>query len=122
MLQSLREETEGKLQMLLSPRKNGLTSLFKEVRVFKVIFGVVRAHCPPSFLEINRRHAERVWAYCLRKLFSVGFIGVGGFGGWVFLPCLLRVGIERSIQARGFSNVPGRHPKDPAILKILRSY
>ena len=36
MLQSLREETEGKPQMLLSPRKNGLTSLFKEVRVFKV--------------------------------------------------------------------------------------
>ena len=36
MLLSLREETEGKLQMLLSPRKNGLTSLFKEVRVFKV--------------------------------------------------------------------------------------
>ena len=35
MLQSLREETEGKLQMLLSHRKNGLTSLFKEVRVFK---------------------------------------------------------------------------------------
>ena len=35
MLQSLREETEGKLQMLLSLRKNGLTSLFKEVRVFK---------------------------------------------------------------------------------------
>ena len=31
----LREETEGKLQMLLSLRKNGLTSLFKEVRVFK---------------------------------------------------------------------------------------
>ena len=28
--------TEGKLQMLLSPRKNGLTALFKEVRVFKV--------------------------------------------------------------------------------------
>ena len=26
--------------MLLSPRKNGLTSLFKEVRVFKVI-GVI---------------------------------------------------------------------------------
>ena len=37
MLQSLREETEGKLQMLLSLRKNGLTSLFKEVRVFKVV-------------------------------------------------------------------------------------
>ena len=37
MLQSLREETEDKLQMLLSLRKNCLTSLFKEVRVFKVI-------------------------------------------------------------------------------------
>ena len=36
MLQSLKEETEGKCQMLLSLRKNGLTSLFKEVRVFKV--------------------------------------------------------------------------------------
>ena len=37
MLQSLREETEGKLQMLSSLRKNGLTSLFKEVRVFKAV-------------------------------------------------------------------------------------
>ena len=36
MVQSLREEIEGKLQVLLSPRKNGLDSLFKEVRVFKV--------------------------------------------------------------------------------------
>ena len=30
MLQSLREETDGKLQMLVSPRRN-------EVRVFKVV-------------------------------------------------------------------------------------
>ena len=37
MLQSLREETEGKLQKLLSPRRNSLDFLFKEVRVFKVI-------------------------------------------------------------------------------------
>ena len=36
MLWSLGEETEGELQMLLSHRKNGLDSLFKEVRVFKV--------------------------------------------------------------------------------------
>ena len=36
MLQLLREEAEGKRQMLLLPRKNGLTSLFKVVRVFKV--------------------------------------------------------------------------------------
>ena len=34
MLQLLREETEEKLQVLLSPRKNGLDSL-SEVRVFK---------------------------------------------------------------------------------------
>ena len=32
MLKSLREETEGKLQMLLSPRQHGL---IEEVRVFK---------------------------------------------------------------------------------------
>ena len=37
MLQSLREETEGKCQMLLSHRKNGLASLFKEVRGFQGI-------------------------------------------------------------------------------------
>ena len=36
------EETEGKLQMLLSLRKNGLDSLFKEVRVFKEGSGVLR--------------------------------------------------------------------------------
>ena len=43
MLQSLREEREGKLQMLLSLRKNGLDSLFKEVRVFKASEIQVRA-------------------------------------------------------------------------------
>ena len=36
MLQLLREETEGNTKMRLSPRKNCLDSLFKEVRVFKV--------------------------------------------------------------------------------------
>ena len=35
MLQSLKEETEGKLRMLLSPRENRLNSLFKEVSAFK---------------------------------------------------------------------------------------
>ena len=35
MLQSLREEKEGNFQMLFSPKKNGLDSLFKEARVFK---------------------------------------------------------------------------------------
>ena len=37
MLQLLREETEGKLQVLLSHRKNGLAPLFKEVRVFNLV-------------------------------------------------------------------------------------
>ena len=39
MLQSLREEREGKLQMLLPPKKNGLDSLFEEVRIFMVYRG-----------------------------------------------------------------------------------
>ena len=50
MLQSLREETDGKLQMLLSPRKNGLTSLFKEVRVFKA----------PQFQEKRSRSEKAI--------------------------------------------------------------
>ena len=45
----------------------------------------VRIVLPLSF-KLNKRYAERVWANCLPKLFSVGFIGVGGFLGWVFLP------------------------------------
>ena len=36
MLQLLWEETDGKLQTLLSPRIRGLDSLFKKVRVLKV--------------------------------------------------------------------------------------
>ena len=35
MLYLPREETKGKLEMLLSPRKDGLDSLFKEVRVLR---------------------------------------------------------------------------------------
>ena len=45
-------ETEGKLQMLLSPRKNGLTSLFnKEVRVFKATAAWRVLSNPPLQLE-----------------------------------------------------------------------
>ena len=36
MLWSLREQKEGKLQILLSPRKNGLDSLFKDVRLSRL--------------------------------------------------------------------------------------
>ena len=46
MLQSLREDTEGKLQMRLSPWKIGLDSLFKEVRVFKG-----KENHEPNFLQ-----------------------------------------------------------------------
>ena len=48
MLQSLREETEGKLRLLLSHRKNGLTSLFKEVRVFKVLASMTKVSVAPA--------------------------------------------------------------------------
>ena len=40
----LREETEGKLQMLLSPREKSLDSLFKEVGVFKVYIKYLPLH------------------------------------------------------------------------------
>ena len=40
----------------------------------------------PLSFELNRRHAERVWENCLRKLLSVGFIGVGHFLGVGFFP------------------------------------
>ena len=39
----------------------------------------------PVSLKLDRRHAERVWANCLRKLFPVGFVGVGILCGG-FLP------------------------------------
>ena len=48
--------------MLLSPRKNGLTSLFKEVRAFKVLramgvlvsqYGRLGAIPPPPFLSVS---------------------------------------------------------------------
>ena len=36
--------------------------------------------------RLSRRHAERVWANYLRKLFLVGFYGVGGFWRRVSFP------------------------------------
>ena len=42
----------------------------------------------PLSFKLSKRYAEIVWANCLPKLFSVGFIGVGSFLGWVFLPWL----------------------------------
>ena len=50
MQQSLREETEGKLQMLSWPGKPRLDSLFKEVRVVK---DKVSAHVFVGSLVIN---------------------------------------------------------------------
>ena len=59
------------------PNKKSLRKQFSGLFVQTVL--------PLSF-KLNKRHAERVWANCLHKLFSVEFIGVGGFLGWVFLP------------------------------------
>ena len=70
MLLSLREETEGKLQMLLSLRKTGLTSLFKEVRVFKV-FPNPNFHC---YLE-TPKNAEKCQLSCALKTMSLTFAG-----------------------------------------------
>ena len=52
MLSSVREEAEGKLQMLLSPRKNDLTSSSKEVRVFKVFLENKLLAIAPITMEI----------------------------------------------------------------------
>ena len=52
MLLSLREETEGKRQMLLALRKNGLTSFFKDVRVFKG--SVPTTPDPDTFAKVSR--------------------------------------------------------------------
>ena len=55
---SQREETEGKLQILISPRKNSVDSLFKEVKVFTVFLmyhaGVNFActNCPEYVMHI----------------------------------------------------------------------
>ena len=39
--------------MLLSLRKNGLTSLFKEVRVFKVVMNITAQEVAPGSLLVN---------------------------------------------------------------------
>ena len=62
MLLSLREETEGKLEMLLSQRKNGLDSSFKEVRVSRF--------SKPPFSCAHYPHFSRFLV--LRPLFSWG--------------------------------------------------
>ena len=64
MLQSLREEKEGKRQMLLSPRKNGLTSLFKEVRVFKEpkLYPLARDDRPLDPTQTGLCKFGRVWS------------------------------------------------------------
>ena len=52
MRESLGEETEGNLQMLLSSRKHGLDSLFKDIRVFQVIPTGLNSASVPVLQEI----------------------------------------------------------------------
>ena len=63
MLRLLREQTEGKLQILLSHRKNSLDSLFKEVRVFKDketgVWWVARLNISISLETFNLRFRVR---------------------------------------------------------------
>ena len=77
--------------MLLSLRENSLTSLFKEVRVFKVISSKAFAHCPETITEIicfqflrcktyNSVQTRRIVKARLRKVhFSGDFLGVFDF-------------------------------------------
>ena len=41
--------------MLLSPRKNGLTSLFKEVRVFRGVLGELGEFCDKLVSHTTKR-------------------------------------------------------------------
>ena len=68
MLESLKEETEANLHMLVSLRKNGLASLFKEVRVFKVILS--KSVTPSLRLEsqVQQGHLRRFSAIRLRHI------------------------------------------------------
>ena len=59
-------------QKTTHPNKTSLRKQFSGLLVQTVL---------PLSLKLNKRHAERVWANCSRKLFSVRFIGVGGFWG-----------------------------------------
>ena len=46
--------------MLVSPRKNGLTSLFKEVRVFEVSSRPVGVGVSETLLNIRRKLVQQV--------------------------------------------------------------
>ena len=87
------------------PNKKSLRKQFSGLFVQTVL--------PLSF-KSNKRHAERVWANCLPKLFSVGFIGVGGFLGWIFLP--------QAYSARGRSRHLLETPfSEPLLRTLLRT-
>ena len=88
MLQSLREETEGKLQMLASPKKNSADSLFKEVRGFQG-FGVQMLPFPcargfeenPDLNSSRREHKGRWMGIFLDAETSLPGIGAFWSGG-----------------------------------------
>ena len=79
--QSSRSREKNPPQKTTHPNKKSLRKQFSGLLVQTVL---------PLSLKLNKRHPERVWANCLRKLFSVEFIGVGGFLGWVCLAWLDR--------------------------------
>ena len=68
-MESLREETEGILQMLVSLRKNGLDSLSKEVTVFKeslvapyrVVLRYYRCDAPHSAIPFQEVSIHLEW-------------------------------------------------------------
>ena len=62
------KQTSWPLPRKTHPNKNNLRKQFSGLFVQTV---------RPLSFKLNKRHAERAWVNCLRKLFSVGFIGVG---------------------------------------------
>ena len=121
MLQSLREETEGKLQMLLTPRKNSITSLFKEVRVFEVQESLLRLR--RLFLDLPTSGETR-W-----RLFrdSQGHPFLEIFGGFWCLVSAVHFWVDFFVDFSGpFSlgkqarkNSPKNPPKNPRVSRQL---
>ena len=83
----------------------------------------------PLPFKIGKRHAERVWANCLRNLFSGGFIGLRGFLGRALPPLQNPEGrkksknIEISSEIEIFErewNFRASHPPRPLFLWGIR--
>ena len=104
MLQSPREETEGKLQMLVSPRENSRDALFKEVRVLKG-----RGETKGRFLKVLAKVCSFrfFWGPGISKIIAFFCIWIGLQG-----KTLEEISVQGNIcQNHPFGNSPFANPE-----------